>query len=152
MGYLVSPYSYANGTPGGLPVTMVSFILFILNLYVLQFPSPHGKYCKYTTCHTTHNDVIKKQQLSENLRKEISKAIESICTYTYKVDKICLNITDNHTYGPCTKARYLFYFVYQPNLTITIDRTIMKTRRTVPYQLTNVFTLILSHLQCQAIF
>jgi len=23
MGYLVSPYSYANGTPSGLPVTMV---------------------------------------------------------------------------------------------------------------------------------
>lgn len=29
MGYLVSPYSYANGAPGGLPVTMVSFTIYI---------------------------------------------------------------------------------------------------------------------------
>lgn len=26
MGYLVSPYSYANGSPSGLPVTMVRYV------------------------------------------------------------------------------------------------------------------------------
>lgn len=30
MGYLVSPYSYANGAPGTLPVAMVSHFFFTM--------------------------------------------------------------------------------------------------------------------------
>lgn len=96
MGYLVSPYSYANGTPGGLPVTMVSFTLFFLHFYVLQYPSPDGKYCEHViwTCHTLYK--IENENRNRVIQflayiYSISKAFKTSCIYTYISDNIGLN-------------------------------------------------------------
>lgn len=66
MGYLVSPYSYANGT-SGLPVTMVSFIC-ILHTYIFQ--RKEEKYRLFTdiTFLPKHNVYIENQlEISNNV-------------------------------------------------------------------------------------